>query len=207
MSQIGSISAGLPIGAASWISSTTATSRANGRMPVQPQGPQDPTSAVPNASTGISFKDLQKQIVAAIKDAVAKLDPNANSSDMKTAIQTAVDGVLKRNGIDPAQMKHGRHHGAIGAAGAAGAAVAAQGTAMQDQLLKILGGGDANDPDGDGDNHASSSAITGIGANSQADPFGLDANTNTSASGGLTGLLAGFLKHSLPAGSLFSAIA
>ena len=194
MSQIGSISAGLPIGAASWISSTTSTSRANGRMPVQPQSP--------NASTGISFKDLQKQIVAAIKDAVAKLDPNVSSSDMKTAIQTAVDGVLKQNGIDPAQMKHGRRHGAIGAAGAA---VAAQGTAMQDQLLKILGGG--NDPDGDGDHHSSSSAITGIGANSQVDPFGLDANTNPSASGGLTGLLAGFLKHSLPAGSLFSAIA
>lgn len=195
MSQIGSISAGLPIGAASWVASTTATSRANGRMPVQPQSP--------NASTGISFKDLQKQIVAAIKDAVAKRDPNASSRDMKTTIQAAVDGVLKRNGIDPAQMKHGRRHGAIGAAGAAGAAVTAQGTAMQDQLLKILGGG--NDPDGDGDHHSSSSAITGIGANSQVDPFGVD--LNTSASGGLTGLLAGFLKNSLPVGSLFSAIA
>jgi hypothetical protein len=174
-------------------------------MPVQPQGPQDPTSAVPNASTGISFKDLQKQIVAAIKDAVAKLDPNASSSDMKTAIQTAVDGVLKQNGIDPAQMKHGHHRmgGGMGVAGAAGIAGAAQGTAMQDQLLKILGGG--NDPDGDGDNHSSSSAITGIGANSQTDPFGTNANTSTS--GGLTGLLAGFLKNSLPAGSLFSAIA
>lgn len=207
MSQIGSISAGLPIGAASWVSSTTATSRANGRMPVQPQGPQDPTSAVPNAPSGISFKDLQKQIVSAIKDAVAKLDPNASSSDMRTAIQTAVDGVLKQNGIDPAQMKHGHHRmgGGMGVAGAAGIAGAAQGTAAQDQLLQILNGGNANDPDGDGDNHSSSSAITGIGANSQADPFGL--NATTSSSGGLTGLLAGFLKNSLPAGSLFSAIA
>lgn len=200
MSSIGSISAGLPIGAMSWIAPTTATKPTATPLPVQPV----PSSTVPGSSSGVSYQDLQKQIVAAIKDAVAKLDPNASPRGVKDTIQGAVDSVLQKNGIDPAKAMHGHHrHGGVGAASASGAA---QDSAMLDQLLKIVGNGSASDPDGDGDGQGSaSSAITGIGANSPASSmFGA---SSTGSSDPIGTLLQTFLKNSMPTGSLFSATA
>ena len=118
---------------------------------------------------------------------------------MRTAIQSAVDGVLKTNGIDPTKMPHGPHrHGGMGAASAA---FGAQGNAMQDQLLKILGG-----PTGDADGSDSDAFSLGATSGTLADPTS-SSSTSAPRSDALGDLLQTFLKNSLPGGSLLNVLA
>lgn len=55
--------------------------------------------------------DVQDQIESAVTKAVDDFKSSGQSGDIRTAIKSAVDGVLKQNGIEPPQRRHGQANG------------------------------------------------------------------------------------------------
>jgi hypothetical protein len=93
---------------------------------------------------------LRDKIDAAVSSALQNLDKSTDAKDVFQTIKTAVDGVLKDNGVDPAKVQQHRHHhhhgyggGAGGSAGGGGGAGGSAGgggvSAHIDDLLRQNG--------------------------------------------------------------------
>jgi hypothetical protein len=102
------------------------------------------------ATDGTSSSDLrqkvaglQDQIDTAVNSALQNLDKSTDAKGVFQAVKTAIDGVLKDNGVDPSQVKphhHHHHHGQGGSgSGASGTQQAGGFRGHIDDLLKQNG--------------------------------------------------------------------
>jgi hypothetical protein len=85
---------------------------------------------------------LQDKIDTAVNSALQNLDKSTDAKGVFQAVKTAIDGVLKDNGIDPSQVKphhHHHHHGQGGGSGASGTQQAGGFRSHIDDLLRQNG--------------------------------------------------------------------
>jgi hypothetical protein len=127
--------------------------------PVDADGDHDGTVAglsKPAPSAGdTKLGDLRAQILDAVRQAIGSLDPSAGREQKHDAIQSAVDGVLKANGIDRSQVQmskaHRHHHHRAGTVQAAPAEATSQDPIATDpteaQLLGALSDASLSDSD------------------------------------------------------------
>ena len=150
------------------------------------------STASTSSTTQTGGTALRDQIVAAVKQAVAGFDPSGSLTDLRKTIQSAVNGVLQQNGIDPTQVQGHKghrghhHHGSV-------APMPVQGTTTPDPATASS----SSAPAGDAQDAKNALINTILGTTPGASSAGNDPGSE----GDVNATLQAFLQN-MPSGSV-----